>query len=161
MGLTLYQLTTDFDQYMQSETDEEIASALAEITAGQIEAKAEGYCKFLAMVEGTVDHFKAEERRISTARKVLENKIERAREYMKEALINANIYKFTAGTFKITIAKNPESLVIDDPDTIPAQYLTYVPATTIPDKAAIKEAIKAGEVVAGAHTETGLSLRIK
>ena len=82
---------------MQAEGDEEIANALAEITAGQIESKAENWCHFLAMVEGQVEQFKAEEKRIAAARKVMENKIERSREYIKEALIHANIDKLTAG----------------------------------------------------------------
>lgn len=160
-SLSLYQLTADFTMYMDSETDEEIASALAEITAGQIEQKAENWCQFLATVESTVEMFKAEEKRIQTARKTLENKIERGREYIKEAMMNANIDKIKAGTFSLTVAKTAGSTVIYDDAIIPAQFLTYVPATTIPDKAAIKEAIKHGEDVPGARIETGFSLRIK
>lgn len=159
--LSLYQLSNDFIMYMESEDDEEIANALAEITAGQIEAKAENWCHFLAMVEGTVEQYKAEEKRIATARKIMENKIERSKEYIKEAMTTANIDKLSAGTFKLTVAKTAGKLVIDDPAVIPAQYLTYVPASTVPNNAEIKEAIKAGEIVTGAHVEAGTSLRIK
>lgn len=160
-GLSLYKLSTDFEYYMQAEDDEEIANALAEITAGQIEVKAENWCHFLAMVEGEIEKYKAEEKRIAAARKVMENKIERSKEYIKEAMLNANIDKLSAGTFKLTVAKTAGKLVIDDPAVIPAQYLTYIPASTAPNNADIKEAIKAGELVAGAHIEAGSSLRIK
>ena len=159
--MTLYELTADFTRYMEAEDDDGIGSALAEITAGQIEQKAENWCHFLANIEGQIDHFRAEERRIAAARKIMENKVERGREYIKAAMLDADIDKINAGTFKLSLAKTAGSTVIYDADIIPAQFLTYVPATTIPDKAAIKDAIKHGEHVPGARVEEGFSLRIK
>lgn len=159
--LSLYQLTTDFDNYMNAETDQEIATALAEITSGQIEKKAESICKFLVSLDGDIDKFKAEEKRISDARKAMENKYDRIKEYMKSAMENAGIANVAAGTFKVSIAKNPPALKEVNRDDCPASFRTIIVETWEPDKARIKEALKAGEAVEGYELTTGKSLRIK
>lgn len=156
---SLYQLTTDFDALMDA--DDDISSALANIVAGEIEAKAENVCKFLTVLETTAEQFKAEEKRIADARKALENKAARVRDYIKESLLNAGIDKVTAGTFKLSISLSGGSVAIDDPSSIPAKYLTIIPEQHIPDRVAIKAAIKGGENVPGAHIEAGYTLRIK
>lgn len=156
---TLYQLTTDFSNLM--ECDDDISSALADIVAGEIEHKAENVCKFLRVVETTAEQFKEEEKRISAARKALENKAERVKEYIKESMLNADIEKLSAGTFKLSVSLSPGSVAIDDIASIPARFLTVIPEQYQPDKAAIKAAIKAGEEVTGAHIEAGYTLRIR
>ena len=156
---SLYQLTTDFSNLM--ECDDDISSALADIVAGQIEHKAENVCKFLTVLETTAEQFKAEEKRISSARKALENKAERVKEYIKESMLNADIEKLSAGTFKLSVSLSPGSVAIDDIASLPARFLTVIPEQYQPDKAAIKAAIKAGEDVPGAHIEAGYTLRIR
>lgn len=156
---SLYQLTTDFSNLM--ECDDDISSALADIVAGQIEHKAENVCKLLTVLETTAEQFKSEEKRISTARKALENKAERVKEYIKESMLNADIEKLSAGTFNLSVSLSPGSVAIDDIASVPARFLTVIPEQYQPDKAAIKAAIKAGEDVPGAHIEAGYTLRIR
>ncbi len=158
--MNIYQLTTDFDNYMNAETDEEIAMALAEITAGQIEKKAESFCKFLANVESDIEAYKAEEKRLSTNRKSLENKVARSKEFLKSALLAGNIDKLTAGVFKISVAKTAGSLVIENPDLVPNQYKDIV-QTVVCRNADIKADLAAGIEVPGAFIQSGYSLRIK
>lgn len=158
---TLYNLTSDFAKLMECEGDEEITNALIEISAGEIEKKAESYCQFLASMEATAETFKAEEQRISSARKAIENKVKAVKDRMKECLLAANIDKLTAGTFKISVSLTAGSLVIDDEKSVPARYCTIIPEQHVPDKAAIKAAIKNGEPCTYAHIEAGTQLRIK
>lgn len=158
--MNLYQLTTDFNRYMDAETDEELASALADITAVQIQDKATHYCQFLTVIDGEIERFKAEEKRIAAARKAMENKVERVKEYMKSALEAADIYKLDAGTFKISVSPSQGKLVIDDASVIPAQYIDVI-TTVTPRNSDIKEAIKNGVDVPGAHIEPGTTLRIR
>jgi hypothetical protein len=158
---SLYALTNDFNNLMELEDDEEITTALVAIISGEIEARAENVCKFIKMLDGTAEQFKAEEERIKQARKALENKAERVRDYMKGALLNANIDKVTAGTFKVSVGPSPGSVAIDDLASIPPQFITVIPEQYAPDKNAIKAAIKAGEEVPGAHIEAGYVLRIR
>lgn len=158
--MNIYQLATEFDNYLNAETDEELASALAEITAGQIEKKAESFCKFLANTEADIDAYKAEEKRLAANRKSLENKVARSKEFLKSALIAGNIDKITAGTFKISVAKTAGKLVIDDPELVPNQYKDIV-TTVVLRNEDIKADLKAGIDVSGSHIEDGYSLRIK
>lgn len=91
----------------------------------------------------------------------MENKAERVRERMKECLLNANIDKVAAGTFKVSVSLSPGSVAIDNASDIPPRFLTIIPESYTPDKNAIKAAIKAGEIVPGCHIEAGFQLRIK
>jgi hypothetical protein len=157
----LYKLTEDFHKLMELEDDEDVVNALIEVVAGEIEQKAESVCKFVKILEGTAAQFKAEEQRISARRKALENRAEQVRDYIKQSLLNANIDKITAGTFRLSVGLSPGSIVIDDLQQIPAQFLTIIPEQYVPDKAAIKAAIKLNpSSVPGAHIEAGYTLRI-
>lgn len=53
-----------------------------------------------------------------------------------------------------------EQTIIDDEIALPEEYLT-VKTTMSPDKTKIKEAIKAGQVVPGAHIESKRNIQIK
>ena len=157
----LYKLTSDFEALMELEGDEDVVNALIEIVAGDIEKKVESVCKFVKILEGTAVQFKAEEQRIAARRKSLENRAESVREYMKQALLNANIDKVSAGTFNVAVSLSPGSVAIDDLSAIPPRFLTVIPEQFVPDKAAIKAEIKADtHSVPGCHIEAGYTLRI-
>lgn len=160
-ALSLYNLTDDFVRYMEAETDEEIASALADITAGQIEVKAEGYCKLIASLEGFADQCKAESDRIAKVGKVAANKAAHIKAHMKECLQHADINSLSAGTFKVSIQNNPPALVEVNREICPPRFRVIIPETWEPDKARIKDALKNGEVVYGYELATGTSLRIR
>lgn len=160
MDTSLYTLTNEFTRMMEIEDDEEMELALLEI-GGAIEQKVENVCKVLKMIGGTAEQFKAEEERIKAARKALENRAERLKNYMKDSLLFADINKVSAGTFKVSISPSPGSVVIDDLAVVPPQFVIVIPEQYQPDKAQIKEAIKAGEAVPGVHIEAGYTLRIR
>jgi len=157
---SLYQLTDDFVQLMEADGEDEVAMALVELLGMEIEKKSEGICKLIKVVESTAEQFKAEEKRIAERRKALENKAARIREYMRDRLLSANIDKVQAGTFKVSIGM-VGSCSIDDLSIIPPKFLTVVPEQYVPDKNAIKAAIKNGEVVPGAHIEAAYSMTIR
>jgi Siphovirus Gp157 len=157
----LYELTQDFRDWMDIEDPTEEDSALLAIVAGQIEKKAENICKLVKWLESTAEVFKGEEKRIADRRKSMENKAARVREFLKASLLNADITKVSAGTFKISVSLSPGTVVIDDIDAIPGQYITIIPAQKKADLNAIKAAIKADpRSMTGAHVEAGFTLRI-
>ncbi len=158
--LSLYDLTSDFAKLMDCDTEDEITNALIEISAGEIEKKAESYCQFLATMEATAESFKAEEQRIANARKAIEGKVKAVKDRMKDCLLAANIDKLSAGTFKISVALTGGSVVIDDMEKIPALFKTIVQTVTV-DKNELKQAIKSGLIKEGCHIEAGTSLRIR
>ena len=158
MSISLYKLTDDFNALLDIDDPDEVDNALIAIVSGDIEKKAENICKLVKSVEATAEAFKAEEKRISERRKALENKADRIRQYMKESLLNANIDKVEAGTFKISVGLSQGTLIIDDSSVLPSEYIKVIYE---PDKAGIKAAIKKGVPVPGAHIEAGTTLTIR
>ena len=59
----------------------------------------------------------------------------------------------------VSSCPSAKEVQIDDIDELPDEYLRYKEPE--PNKTAIKEAIKSGKEVAGAHLEDTLSLQIK
>lgn len=160
-SLSLYELSDDFKKYLEAETDEELAMALADLTAGQIEVKAESYCQFVKSLEGFTEQCNVEATRIRNAAKSAENKAKRLKERMKECFDLANIDKLTAGTFKVAIQNNPPSLKEIDKEQCPAGYRIIIPETWEADTARIKSDLKAGAEIAGYELSVGQSLRIR
>ena len=160
-NIALYKLADDYNALMDLEGEEDIQDALLAIIGKDIERKAENICKLVTMLEASAAQFREEEKRIANRRKAMENRAENIREYMKNTLLEANIEKVEAGTFKVSISLSPGSVSIDDLEAIPPRFLTVIPEQFVPDKNAIKAAIKNGEEVRGAHIEAGFTLRIK
>lgn len=161
MKLSLYELTTDFTKYMEAETDEEIASALADITAGQIEIKAGSYCQFIASLDGFAKQCEEESKRIANVAKIAKNKADRIKDHMKRCLLDSNITKLQAGTFTVSIQNNPPVLNVLDSEKTPASYRIIIPEAWQANNTKIKEDIKAGIDVPGYELTVGKSLRIK
>ena len=69
--------------------------------------------------------------------------------------------KISCPLFTITLAKGRETVVIDDKDKIPDEYVR-VKTSIEPDKVEIGKRLKAGEEVEGAHLERSKpSIQIK
>ena len=72
------------------------------------------------------------------------------------------IEKIECPLFKVAIQKNPAAVDIFDALSIPADYMTTPkPPAPAPDKAKIKDAIKAGQEVPGARLTQSTRLSIK
>jgi hypothetical protein len=67
--------------------------------------------------------------------------------------------KYAAGTFTV-YRRETQQVLIDDPQSIPAEFMK-TKVTETPNKTLIKESIKAGAEVAGAHIQTNQSISIK
>ncbi len=154
---SLYQLTHQMEELMDSDevTDEQLQE-----TFGAIQQKAENICKYLVVLQGQADTFDAEIKRLTERKRALENQEKRIKEYIKEGMTTLGESKLQAGTFSISVSPSAGSVVIDDPAKIPSKFTTIV-QTVVPNKAQIKEAIKAGEVVPGCYVKEGTTLKIR
>ena len=80
----------------------------------------------------------------------LEKRAESIRQYLLMNMGFAGITKIECPQFVIAIKHNPPAVVIDDEKFVPAEYMTQPdPPAPRPDKAKIRDAIKAGEDVPG------------
>jgi len=152
---SLYNITDSMLALMESDeaTEEQIEAAF-----GQLQEKNNSICHFRADLKGEIEKFKAEEKRLSSRRKSMENLVDRLENYVRYSMARLDINTVEAGTFKITLSPSAGRLEITDEQAIPAKYRII---TTSYDRDAIKRDIKAGEDVPGAKIEPGHTLRIK
>lgn len=98
-----------------------------------------------------------QQRRIKT----LDNRAKRLRDYLLTQMEVSSLPAISDARVSVKLRKNPPSVQIETPESIPALYCRVIPAKTEPDKTAIKEAIKAGETVPGASLIQTTRLEIK
>ena len=85
------------------------------------------------------------------------------RGYLLDNMQRAGIERIECPMFQISIRKNPASVDIYDPLSLPAQYMVVPepkPPIAAPDKKAIAAAIKSGQEVTGARLVHGVRLSI-
>jgi hypothetical protein len=104
------------------------------------------------MRKQAIEAMKAEEKRISTQRKMLEKGNKSLEEAFAYVLKNMGDKEVITKYGVMKVRKNPPSVVIDDLSKVPTKFQHQKIEVTL-DKVAIKNAIKAGEEVAGCHIE--------
>jgi hypothetical protein len=150
------------EKLMSLDLDETTLADTIEGLSGELEVKATNVAMFIRNLESTADQIKLAEAAMAARRKILENKAESIKNYLLKNMQLTGISKIESPYFALTIKKNPPKLVIDDAGQIPTEMYIYPPAPPPhPDNAKIKEALKNGEVIAGAHLEQGERLEIK
>ena len=166
-NLALYQIA---DLYLQDvaklqdlDLDEQTISDTLDGLSGTFEEKATNVALFTRNLEVLADQIKQAEQAMAARRKALENRADRIRKYLLENMQRTGITKIESPWFKIALAKNPPSVVVDDEDTLKFAHPEFVKVVTTEslDKTAIKEAIKAGQIVEGAHLQQSERLSIK
>lgn len=80
-------------------------------------------------------------------------------EYLDENVKSAGYERIDGARVSISF-RNSEETVIDNMDELPKEFIKEK-VTYSPDKTAIKQAIKAGKEVNGAHIEKKKNLQIK
>lgn len=135
---------------------DEVNNALLSLE-DELQEKGENCIKYLDSVQDKIDAAKANKKKLDAYIKTLENRKKRVEKACIYALDTLQVKSIMTGWGEMKIKKNPPSVVIDDLTAIPSEYVT-TKIDLVPDKTAIKKAIKAGEEVPGAHLEQGISL---
>jgi hypothetical protein len=155
--MKLYEIAANIEECMlQDGFDEVELSALVvsmEAKAGAVVAVSDRLLSF-------VDYCKAEEKRIAEKRKFAENRSKRLIKYLQDCMEGAGMAEMPIGTKTAKLVKNPSAVVIEDPDKLHKDFFEVIVSERV-DKVKIKEALKLGTFVEGAHLEQKLSLRIK
>ena len=166
---SLYELTAEYkniyDQLDDPEVDEESFLGFLGLINEDIHEKAENYAKVIKSAEGDIESLKAEIKRLTDKKKVIENRVDRMKDTLQGAMEITGEKKFTTTLFSFNIQKNPPSCEFDveDIDKIPEKY--HVKQEDKIDKklmiADLKDEKKAKELEGIAHLIQGESLRIK
>lgn len=159
----LYEITGGFlklyDLLEEGEIDEEVFADTIEGLEYELEEKADGYAKIIAMLNNDVSAIDAEIKRLTDRKKTFKNNIDYLKKNLEQSMIYTGKRKFKTSLFSFNIQKNPPKLVIDDPEKIPVRF--YIEVEPKIDNAAIKEEIKNGEEFDWAHMEQTEGLRIR
>jgi len=132
-------------------TQEDFQQALAELEQSKVEKCGNAIC-YLNMRKQAIEAMKAEEKRISTQRKMLENGNKSLEEAFAYVLNNMGDKEVITKYGVMKVRKNPASVVIDDITKIDSKYTRQKIQIDV-DKVAIKKAIQNNEKVDGAHLE--------
>ena len=162
-NLSLYEITSGFPALMENEeiTEEDKKKIEDELTV-LLQQKSQNIIGYTKNIELTINAMKEEEKRIADNRKVLENKMTRFKDYVKECMERNGITKIETGLGTLSIAKSPASVEIINEDEVPSEFKQEIVTVKI-DKTKIKNNFKeTGEIPAGVNiVTTNTNLRIK
>jgi hypothetical protein len=137
-------------------TQEDFQQALAELEQSKVEKCGNAIC-YLNMLKHGIEDMEAEEKRINTMRKALESRAKNLESAFAYVLKNMGDKEVITKYGVMKVRKNPPAVVVDDLSKVPTKFQHQKIEVTL-DKVAIKNAIKAGEEVAGCHIEQGEKL---
>ena len=151
---SLYQLANDFREQLDSLFDPETGEALPAFEEFRVMLgnKANQVAAYILNCESDADQAKNAIKRIKALQEASQRKADRLREYLAENMKTAGINEIKAadGSFVVKLyVDRDESVQIDDGATFPVA-LCNDPKPPEPSKTKIKNAILAGEPVAGA-----------
>jgi chaperonin cofactor prefoldin len=160
---TLYELTHDFKTVLEMaqdpDIDEQAIKDTLEMIGGDIEIKADGYAKVIRELTADVDTLTAEINRLTARKSAIVKKVDTMKSMLTFAMQSTGKTKFKTDLFSFNVQKNPPSLVVDDAEKIPAQFLIAQEPKV--DKKAIADMIKSGAECDFAHLEQTEGVRIR
>jgi hypothetical protein len=141
-----------FDMHERGDlTTEQFREAVIELEESKVEKCGNAIC-YLNMLKHGIEDMKAEEKRIATMRKSLESRAKNLENAFAYVLNNMGDKEVITRYGVMKVRKNPPAVVIDDLSKVPTKFQHQKIEVTL-DKVAIKNALKAGEKVAGCHIE--------
>ena len=166
MSISLFTIAGEYrsalDQLEQMHLDDATFADTLESISGDIETKSVNVAMFARNLEASATAIETQIEMMGTRAAAIRKKAEHIKGYLLANLEHAKLQKIESPFFVISIRKNPASLVIDDDTKVPPSFLkTPEPPPPMLDKAKIKETLKNGVPVPGAHLEQKNRLEIK
>lgn len=162
MKKSLYKIENEYleiaNQLEDGELTPELETALA-INEAELQGKAVAYAYVIKESEGTLGTIDAEIKRLTALKKSEQNKAERLRSTIQNAMELYGINEIKTATLKINFRRSEG--VIGESDTLANEFVTIVPEQRKPNLNAIKAAIKEGREVVGFAIEERFNLQIK
>jgi predicted nuclease with TOPRIM domain len=159
--LKLYELAENYRQLQElmEELDNETLQDTLESIEDAIEEKIKNIVYLIKNIEADINMFKEEEKRLSTRRKTLENKLENLKNYLETQMRIANLNKIKAGTFNVSFRKTPPKVTVINEEKIPQEY--WIPQQPKLDKDGLKKALKNGQTIEGVELTQEEKLNIR
>ena len=157
---TLYQISNDVAALLESDDDASLDALAEKLPA--LEAKVSNVAAWVRYQDDMAAAVEARAKAMLEVSKALAKKADRARDYLKDCMERAEVWRITDQRTGATIAltKNPPKVVVDDEAELPGHYWRQPPPPELVlDKQQLLEDLKKGPVE-GAHLEQGTRLKI-
>lgn len=164
MKLRLYNIQQEYISLAEQIIDndgllsEEMEAAL-QINKDQLENKSQCYGFIVRQLEGECDMIDNEIKRLEAMKKSRTKTVDRLKESVSKAMQLYEIDKIETPTLKISFRKS-ESIEVEKESLIDEKFMT-VKTTRTPNKTAIKEAIKNGEIVLGVTLKQNQNIQFR
>ena len=156
--MNLYEIT-ELQRELDKEDDTEVKQDLQELISIELKNKSNNIVYVIKNLEGNNLAIDAEIERLQALKKRNSSNIDKIKSnilwFMQQN--NVDTIKSDLATFSL---RKSESTDIENIEQIPQEFIT-VKQTFVPDKTAIKKAIKEGVEVAGAKVVVNYNLQIK
>ena len=166
----LYQLTGEFreaaSRLAELDLDPQTVKDTLDGIQGAIEVKAQHVAIVIRNLDALGEATKDAADKLRDRAKQIEHRADSLRTYLHDQLKSVGVTSIEPTTdlpyFKVSIAKNPVKLKVEDENAIPMRFWKRpeMPPLTL-DRKAVLDALKAGEAVPGATTEQDTRLVIK
>ena len=158
--MTLYEIDRRIDDFLSYAEDielseDEIKDTLDSLMMDRAE-KIDNIACYYKNLAAEAEAIKLEEVKLRDRRQAIDSKADRVKAYLDRALAGN---RFESARVKVTYRKS-EQVVVEDLDKLGKQFLR-IKQTIEPDKSLIKEAIKTGAEVEGAHLEVKNNISVK
>lgn len=161
--MKLYEITERYNNILSLIDDENVSDDLIQNALEEVKEdfkeKALNLSKLIKNIESDICALDREEKRLYALKKAYKTKMESIKNYLFINMQTNNFKKLDLDIFKLTIAKNPPSLVVLPNSSIPQNYLIMQEPKI--DTKKLKEDIKNGLVIKGVSLEQKESLRIR
>jgi len=175
--MTIYEITNDIKALIQlideattdaegnpkemNTEDRDFLKPMMDELENNYEIKVESLLKYRTNLLSYIDGCKEEEERIYKRRKAAGNKAQALVWLLEDSLRRLGAKKIEAGTYTMSLQKNPPYAYITNENLLPVDYLRIIPEKREPDKKLILDALKSGQSVPGAVLSQGESLRVR
>ena len=160
--MNLFNITQNYltlaEQLGEGELTPDLEQALI-INEAELKEKAVNYGYAIKQMEHEANAIDTEIKRLQALKKRATTSIERMETAISNAMQLYGIDKVDSSFIKLSFRKSESVEVINEAQL--TEQFTTTKTTVTPNKVAIKEALKAGEVVEGAVLVTNLNLQIK
>ena len=126
-------------------------------------AKVDSFSRWIREQDALAEHLKEESRRLAARSKAVANGIGRLKSHYLHVMMSNGLKKVSGEAYQISVRKSEAVEAPSDPDALDALDPQFVrrKVTIEPDKAVIKEALKAGAEIPGCSLRENYSLSIR
>ena len=164
--MNLYELNQNFNNLIEvlENTEDENIKELIKKSMDQLTLetndKIENIIKYIKNLEATATALETEVKRLNDRKVKTLKKVDNLKNYLKDFTNTLDSKKYNTGIFNISIRKNAASVIVDNEFLVPDEFCKTEVIRKV-DKAALKEKLKAGEVIEGVKLQQTESIIIK